>query len=164
MVLSTHAVIGGLLGAALMRSPEGALVLGVASHFALDALPHWDYHLSSMSEKHNILRKNMHVRSRAFLFDLAKISLDLALGALSLLLALGYLGWPLSLVAVLGAVGGVLPDFLQFAYFKLRWRVLLWLQRFHEGVHTPHRLGHWPILGPLLQVVLVLVFVAIIRQ
>ena len=40
MLISTHVVAGALLGRALAR-PVPALVLGVASHLALDRLPHW---------------------------------------------------------------------------------------------------------------------------
>jgi len=40
VLITTHVASGALLGRALGR-PGPALVLGVASHFALDRLPHW---------------------------------------------------------------------------------------------------------------------------
>ena len=40
MLISTHVLSGAVLGRALGR-PLPALVLGVASHFVLDRLPHW---------------------------------------------------------------------------------------------------------------------------
>jgi hypothetical protein len=45
MLVTNHVLSGALLGAAVRR-PAAALPLGVASHFALDALPHWGGWLS----------------------------------------------------------------------------------------------------------------------
>jgi hypothetical protein len=40
MLVTNHVLSGAVLGAALAR-PLPAFALGVASHFALDAIPHW---------------------------------------------------------------------------------------------------------------------------
>lgn len=40
MLVTNHVLSGALIGAAVRR-PLPAAVLGMASHFALDALPHW---------------------------------------------------------------------------------------------------------------------------
>ena len=40
MMVTNHVLSGAVVGAAV-RHPLPAFVLGVASHFALDALPHW---------------------------------------------------------------------------------------------------------------------------
>ncbi len=40
MLLTNHVLSGALIGA-LARRPLSAFALGVASHFALDAVPHW---------------------------------------------------------------------------------------------------------------------------
>ena len=40
MLLTNHVLSGALIGA-LARRPLPAFVLGVASHFVLDAVPHW---------------------------------------------------------------------------------------------------------------------------
>ena len=40
MLLTNHVLSGALIGA-LARRPLPAFALGVASHFALDAVPHW---------------------------------------------------------------------------------------------------------------------------
>jgi LexA-binding, inner membrane-associated putative hydrolase len=45
MLITNHVLSGALIGAAA-ESPAVALPLGVASHFALDALPHWGEWLS----------------------------------------------------------------------------------------------------------------------
>jgi len=40
MLVTNHVLSGVVIGAAV-RHPAGAFALGVASHFALDAVPHW---------------------------------------------------------------------------------------------------------------------------
>ncbi len=40
MLLTNHVLSGALIGA-LARRPLPAFALGVASHFVLDAVPHW---------------------------------------------------------------------------------------------------------------------------
>ena len=40
MLVTNHVLSGALIGGAVRR-PAPAFVLGVASHFALDAVPHW---------------------------------------------------------------------------------------------------------------------------
>ena len=39
--MTNHVLSGAVIGAASRRRPASAFVLGVLSHFALDAVPHW---------------------------------------------------------------------------------------------------------------------------
>jgi hypothetical protein len=39
--VSNHVAVGGFVGLLLRRRPLLATTVGVASHFALDAIPHW---------------------------------------------------------------------------------------------------------------------------
>lgn len=41
MLISNHVAAGGVVGAIARRHPVAAFALGLASHFALDAVPHW---------------------------------------------------------------------------------------------------------------------------
>jgi hypothetical protein len=41
MLVTNHVLSGAVIGAALRRRPASAFALGVLSHFALDATPHW---------------------------------------------------------------------------------------------------------------------------
>jgi hypothetical protein len=43
MILSTHAVVGGAIASLMPSHPVLAFVVGVASHYAIDAIPHVDY-------------------------------------------------------------------------------------------------------------------------
>ncbi len=47
MILSTHAIVGAAIASFLPSHPTTAFVLGFASHFVLDAIPHWDYPIRS---------------------------------------------------------------------------------------------------------------------
>jgi hypothetical protein len=50
MILSTHAVVGAALaGRSDAVPPVAAFVVGFASYFAIDAIPHWDYPLRAIS-------------------------------------------------------------------------------------------------------------------
>jgi hypothetical protein len=41
MLVTNHVLCGGILGRALAHHPGAAFVAGVASHFVMDACPHW---------------------------------------------------------------------------------------------------------------------------
>jgi hypothetical protein len=49
MILSTHAIVGGALASLFPSHPVVIIAAGFASHFAIDAIPHWDYKLRSIS-------------------------------------------------------------------------------------------------------------------
>jgi hypothetical protein len=51
MILSTHAVVGGAIAGSIPGHPVLAFVIGTASHFAIDAIPHVDYPLYSITVK-----------------------------------------------------------------------------------------------------------------
>jgi hypothetical protein len=41
MLVTNHVLSGAVIGAASRRRPAAAFAVGVLSHFALDAAPHW---------------------------------------------------------------------------------------------------------------------------
>lgn len=85
-----HATVGAALGARA-SSPFSAFLLGVASHFALDAIPHVDYSMDGRAGK---LR----------LFGDAALSA----GAVSLIARRNR-------NAFWGALGGITPDLISFS-------------------------------------------------
>jgi len=141
MTLSTHAVIGASLASAIplaynqpLKFTALAFVAGVLSHFLLDGVPHWDYSLVSGNETENPLDYDLEI-GWSFLFDLLKVGLDISLGLLVAgLLFIGIAGrQPIIILA--GAFGAILPDFLQFAYMKIRRAPFSWLQHLHNYYH-----------------------------
>lgn len=149
MILSTHMVIGAAAASFFPRNPETGFLAAFASHFLADAIPHWHYQLASLVRgKENRLNADRIVNTdmiigKAFIFDMAKIGLDCMIGFTLGLLIFG----PVPAFFV-GIVGGVLPDFLHFIYWKVRREPLTSLQRFHEWIHAKNReLDSRPFLG-----------------
>ncbi len=158
MILATHAIIGAGIATVVPGQPVLGFGLAFASHFLLDMIPHWDYALKSRHEDHSDLAKDDMFINRDFLVDLAKIGLDFALGLGLAWFIVGSFSveanwW----IILLGALGGMLPDFLQFAYFKIRREPLTSLQRFHQWIHTSKRLKKRWFIGVVSQTLLVLI-------
>ena len=140
MIMSTHAVVGAALASLIPSHPVAAFVVGFASHFAIDSIPHWDYPLRSISLGPGA-RNNVRL-SAARLRDLAVIGFD---GFAGLILATAIFGTEANLVAVLaGAVGAMLPDPLKFADTLYRCEPLTTIDRFHTWIHSNRKLD-WPL-------------------
>jgi hypothetical protein len=122
----------------LIRWPH--LRLALPSHFVIDAIPHWDYPLRSISVAPGA--RNQVRLTSALARDIALIGLDAVVG---LVLAIGIFATPSTIVAILaGAVGAMLPDPLQFVHTIYPHEPLASLQRFHRWIHTKRQL-HWPM-------------------
>jgi len=175
MVLSTHAVVGGALGRLLPGGPVVALLAGFVSHVLLDLIPHWDYQLDSViktskdspsgsdSQGESLgIEGNRVLSGRLFWRDVAKVLLDLALGALVVWF---FFSDPQAVLTSVwwGAFGAVLPDGLQFLYLKFKPRVLLRLQHFHQFVHSNHDFRSRPVAGISYQVFIIAVAVLVVK-
>jgi hypothetical protein len=160
VILSTHAVVGAAIATLMPDHPALAFVCGMASHFVIDAIPHWDYPLRSISIKRGpgpALTLNW-----SLFQDLGLIGLDAFVG---LVVALWLYASPAAVTAViLGALGAILPDPLQLAHKFYPREPLRTLQRFHVWIHSKRKLG-WPIgvTSQLSFVVLVIAGLAALR-
>ncbi|MDH2406583.1 hypothetical protein QCM77_43035 [Bradyrhizobium sp. SSUT18] len=79
MILSTHAVVGGAIASLFPSHPVLVAVAAFASHFAIDAIPHWDYPLRAMMLKPGANNRRLLADPRLFL-DLTLIGLDACAG------------------------------------------------------------------------------------
>jgi len=148
MTLTTHALVGAAAASLFPEHPYLAFAAGFASHFAIDALPHWDYgeYLRSFSEKPGEpLSADMRM-GKDFHRDLAIITGDALLGFVLTFVA----AWILNVspeIALVGAGAGLYPDLLQFIYYKIRTTpfepVLTYLQRFHIWVQKNSERTEW---------------------
>jgi len=137
MILSTHAIVGGAIASLFPTHPAVAIVGGFASHFLIDAIPHWDYPLQSISLGPGA-RNRLTLRGPR-LRDLAVIAFDAFAG---LIAAIALFSTPVSMLTILsGALAAMLPDPLQFAYTLRPGEPLKSLQRFHSWMHTKHQIG-----------------------
>jgi hypothetical protein len=155
MILCTHAVVGAALASFLPSYPAAAFVIGFASHYALDAIPHRDYPIKSRSVNPRIGAPM--VFDHAFVQDAMTIGSD---GLLGITAALFLFASSANLWAILlGAIGAILPDPLQFVHSRLPHEPLRTLQRFHCWAHTNKELKG-VILGFGTQAALVAIVVA----
>ncbi len=136
MTLTTHAIFGAAAASFFPQSPALAFVAGFFSHFAIDAIPHWDYAiLSGKKDPANPLNDDM-VIGKYFILDLMRIGFDALLGVVASLLLFGGGTYQSLIILFIGAIAGILPDPLQFVYWKFRHEPLISLQRFHVWIHA----------------------------
>lgn len=156
MILATHIMIASAVTKhAAADGPITIFLLGLASHYVSDAVPHWDYLIHSLPPKGdpNPARPS---KKEVFL-DYFKIALD-GLAGLSLMF------WIVSpkdlrgvIFALLAAAGSVLPDFLQFLCRILKIDFLKPLQDFHDKIHNEIKLNNHPLIGVPLQIIILAV-------
>jgi hypothetical protein len=137
MILTTHAVVGAALASFVPSHPAVAFVLGFGSHFILDAIPHVDYPIKSRSVNPRIGAPM--VLDRALLQDAVTIGAD---GLFGIIAALFLFSSPTNVWAILmGAVGAMFPDPLQFVYTRFPHEPLRTLQRFHRWAHSKRKMN-----------------------
>jgi len=160
MILVTHGIIGAAAGSFFSFNPWLAFASGFLSHFVLDAIPHWHYKLKSFKDNKKALDRDI-VFNKNSLTDLMKLGLDGSLGLIFPILIF----WPIqpfSLhIIVFAAIGGMLPDALQYVYMKFRHQPLTSLQKFHMKIHAERLLDKKPFFGISSQVLIVLLGVGI---
>jgi hypothetical protein len=161
MTLTAHAVVGAAIASSIPNHPILGFTLAFASHFILDAIPHWDYPLSSRkTDNVNSLDDDMTI-DKSFFVDLLKIGADMSCGIVLALLLFTLHGPHLFLIPMIGALGAVLPDALQFAYFKWRHQPLVSLQRFHIWIHAEQDFNDKPFIGIPFQIAIIILIVFI---
>jgi hypothetical protein len=159
LTLTTHAIVGAAIASVMPAHPSLALAAAFASHFLLDAIPHWDYPIRSDSVKPGVAAAMRY--DWALFTDVFTIGTDAILG---IGLALLLLARPSDLVLVFcGACAAILPDALQFAYTRFPRGPLVSLQRFHLWMHASRNLNARPILGLSAQIGLVLVVLLVAK-
>ena len=164
MTLTTHAIIGAATAKIFSFNPVLAIGFAFASHFLIDAIPHWDYLPKSFQkDSSNPLNDDM-VIGNGFFKDFLKIALDAMLGVvLSLIIFFpesAYQFW----IIFFGAGSGFLPDPLQFVYWKWRHEPFISLQRFHLWIHSHNESlkNRWKI-GLFYQFVLTFAFMVLTK-
>lgn len=159
MILTTHAIAGASAAVLVPQHPIVAFCAAFASHFVLDAIPHWDYDLHSDSVNPKVGAP--FVFNRALVRDLLAVTLDGVAGiAFSLILFATSENVPLILAC---ALAGMLPDGLQFIYGHCKHEPFVSVQRFHRWVHGPWSLKRHHYVGIATQILTVALIVASVR-
>jgi hypothetical protein len=155
MILTTHAIVGGAIASLMPSHPVLAVGAAFASHFVIDAIPHRDYPLRSISISHG--HRNSFALSKPLLWDLGIIAID---GCAGLALALLWFAHSsTAIIVALCAIAGIAPDPLQFAHSLYPREPLKTLQKLHRWCHTKRQLEWLP--GVLSQIAFAVVVAAI---
>lgn len=138
-----HTVVGAAI-AAKIGNPALSLPLALASHFALDLLPHWNPHLNAEMKTHG------HITRKTMLFIATDVFLSLAGGLLIASTALPDRNQ--FAIIITGALMGVLPDLVEAPHFFLgtKWAPIQKLLKFQKSIQNDAP----PFLGILTQVLL----------
>ncbi len=125
MFLTVHAVAGEVAAQLFTTNPFVAFLIGFASHFFVDALPHGDEDLGA-SHQRNLIR---------FLITLTLVDLSMMVVTQALLWRANLITNPAVLVAAFGAM---LPDGLQVPdiVFPKGPAIFRWYRRAHERFHN----------------------------
>ena len=160
MTLTAHAIVGAGIVAVMPSHPVLGISAAFASHFLLDAIPHYDYRIRSASVNPKIGAPMKF--DRALLLDFCTIGSDFAVG---MILGIWLFATPATwwLIAV-GAFFGAFPDALQFAYTRFRYEPLVSLQRFHTWIHTDIRLREHSVLGVTSQILFLVALVTLAKM
>lgn len=167
MILSSHIVIVAAAVAPLLVHPltptKAAAILGIAvlSHYTLDAIPHWDYKLSSIvkNDSRDQGGRGFSPRKKLFFEDLGKAAVDGLLGLIVAFLML-HLSFNLRDLTTLSwvALSAVLPDVASMFYIIFPVPPFSWFYNAHI-VHTKYRWQYGWMSGALSQVATVAVIV-----
>jgi hypothetical protein len=160
VTLTAHGIVGGAIVSLMPAHPVLGLCLAFASHFLLDAIPHWDYPIRSDSVNPKIGAAMRY--DRALLIDMMTIGFDGALGV-ALALSLFATRENIALVAS-GACVAIFPDALQFIYTRFPHEPLSSLQRFHGWAHSSTSLSKHPVIGIASQATFIVIIAILARM
>lgn len=146
MTLTTHALVGVAAASIFPQHPVAAFAAGFVSHYALDALPHYDYSEYLRSLRWDDENRLQPIARGYVLRDLGIIGFDALVGFVLTFAAAWLLGIPASL-ALIGAGAALYPDLLQLVHYALLDTEAGWamgfMQRFHVWVQRGEERPWW---------------------
>ncbi len=148
MLITPHILAGTAIGVAV-GNPVAGFVLGVASHYVLDVIPHTDsgtWHYHEAFEKQNLDAR-----------DVTMAIVDVSAAFFGFLALAGHA--PIVAPAPLAsAFGGLLPDLIMlFGLFVpafAKWKPVAWYYKFQDTVHYTAKPSQW-LIGILSQVIVI---------
>lgn len=168
MTLTTHAIVGASIASLFPEHPILAFGLAFASHYVSDMIPH-----TELFPEHFIIEKSdtnateSAAKKLKLAFHDARSSLGFLLigidfvAAIILCLLIFVRDEQSLLIVAIGFLGGVLPDFLQFVYYKCRKMPWTIFQKIHDFFHSKKKMQDRPIIGSIAQVAECVVFVGL---
>jgi hypothetical protein len=126
MFLTVHSAVGVALSRGLSLNPFASFVVGLAAHYAADAVPHGDDALGAEADKLN--HRQMVLRY----FIAAAIDGAVLLAFLTYVWIRRGITWP----EIAAVAGSCLPDVLYGLHKAFGWRLLKPHADFHHRVHN----------------------------
>lgn len=165
MILVTHGIIGGAIGKLIFNHPVLAFSTGFLSHFVVDAIPHWHYPLFSFKKDPNDPMHNDMLLNKWFVVDMFNIGIDLLAGiVLSVVFFHPHVSFDLPLISIIaGVIGSILPDALEFLYWKMPNKPLTLLTEFHMWIHSKIDIDAKYFLGIATQTLFVIAIIMLAR-
>ncbi|HBM45566.1 MAG: hypothetical protein UT05_C0010G0004 [Parcubacteria group bacterium GW2011_GWF2_38_76] len=149
MILTSHSIIGVAAARLAPVNPILAFSLAFLSHFVADAIPHWEYKLSKISDPKYSEKISL---NKDFAIDVMKVGSDILFGVL--LSYFIFYGENPELILI-GILGGIFPDILQFLYGKIKIEPLITFKKIHDAVHS-ERMEDRMFFGIATQVITIL--------
>lgn len=163
MTLTTHIVAGAAGARVFASNPVQGFIIGWLSHYVLDSIVHWDYPLTSA--KPEIFapnaKENLSLFNKALFGDALKVFFDVFLGFVLVFFFLDFRMDPRYSILIAGAMGAVIPDFLQFVFLVWKNRFLKFLQRIHVFIHAEGDLNDRPFLGIVSQAAIIFIILVL---
>lgn len=164
MLLASHIIVSGLLGAAT-KNYFLAAVFGFASHYILDFIPHWD---SYLSPEFNAKVKSQigFIKERFFWKEMSKAFIDILIGIGLLFILLKNFNNINITGVIISVFFGVLPDPLHLLHSITKWKFIEWnykLQLFiHRLIGFKKDQSFWP--GMITQIATIGIVFLILRN
>ncbi len=134
MILASHIIVSGLLGATTQNYFLAA-VFGFVSHYVLDAIPHWDFYLSPEFKIKAEAEDGKFIKEKFFWKEASKIVIDILIGLGLLFIFLKNLSYINIAAVFISVFFGILPDPLQLLYLMTKVRFIKWNFDFQEFIH-----------------------------
>lgn len=160
MLETTH-VLAALAAAKTIPNPFLAFLAGLASHFFLDWLPHYDF--QGKVVKDNVSDEGCQREFTSFGKKVVWIDFGISM-VIFLFLSVSGKIWPdfpepvsflnfmlANLNLPLGVLGGILPDIFSLVSLKTGWREPSWFSDFHKKIQEGKEIR--PLSGLLFQIV-----------
>lgn len=147
MTLTTHAVIGAVIGQAV-GTPFWAFIFGFISHFLVDMIPHGDTGISDNFRVHKRKRKRA----------VAYVVIDAVIGLFFVLILANTRDLESIRTFSWGIVGSVLPDLIVGLFEVTKAPMLRWFIKLHFFFHDyfTHKKGDVPLYYAIMaQIVLI---------
>jgi len=149
MILTPHAILGATLANIFPNEPALGFSLAFVSHYVLDVIPHADYDITGFLDKDTKTVKSIVNNIKGTLHFLC-IIFDFSVAVLLCILFFVRDGKSL-IITFIGILGGVLPDFFQFLYYKYKKQPWIFFQMVHKKVHNLDKMEDRRLCGFLIQ-------------